>query len=189
MFLKKLFSFATLTLLVALTLSSIAAWYSVLGLTAIFAAAVIPITIMGGSLEIAKVVTTVWLHKYWNRAGWKLKLYLVPAVIMLAFLTSMGIFGFLSKAHSDQSLVSGDIQAKISVYDQKIQTAKENITSDRKALQQMDAAVDQVMGRSTDVRGAQQSTNIRKSQSKERARLNKDIEDNQTPTGKLLILL
>jgi len=185
MFLKKLFSFATLTLLVALTLSSIAAWYSVLGLTAIFAAAVIPITIMGGSLEIAKVVTTVWLHKYWNRAGWKLKLYLVPAVIMLAFLTSMGIFGFLSKAHSDQSLVSGDIQAKISVYDQKIQTAKENITSDRKALQQMDAAVDQVMGRSTDVRGAQQSTNIRKSQSKERARLNKDIEDNQTIISKL----
>jgi hypothetical protein len=180
MFLKKLFSFATLTLLVALTLSSIAAWYSVLGLTAIFAAAVVPIMIMGGSLEFAKVVTTVWLHRYWNRAGWKLKLYLVPAVIMLAFLTSMGIFGFLSKAHSDQSLVSGDVQAKVAVYDQKIKTAKDNIDSDRKALQQMDAAVDQVMGRSTDVKGAQQSTNIRKSQSKERARLNKEIEDNQT---------
>jgi hypothetical protein len=180
MFLKKLFSFATLTLLVALTLSSIAAWYSVLGLTAIFAAAVVPIMIMGGSLEFAKVVTTVWLHRYWNRAGWKLKLYLVPAVIMLAFLTSMGIFGFLSKAHSDQSLVSGDVQAKVAVYDQKIKPAKDNIDSDRKALQQMDAAVDQVMGRSTDVKGAQQSTNIRKSQSKERARLNKEIEDNQT---------
>ena len=184
-FLRKVFSFATLTLLVALTLSSIAAWYSVLGLTAIFAAAVVPIMIMGGSLEFAKVVTTVWLHRYWNRAGWKLKLYLVPAVIMLAFLTSMGIFGFLSKAHSDQSLVSGDVQAKIAVYDQKIQTAKENIDSDRKALQQMDAAVDQVMGRSTDVKGAEQSTNIRKSQAKERARLNKEIEDNQAAISTL----
>jgi len=184
-FLRKVFSFATLTLLVALTLSSIAAWYSVLGLTAIFAAAVVPIMIMGGSLEFAKVVTTVWLHRYWNRAGWKLKLYLVPAVIMLAFLTSMGIFGFLSKAHSDQSLVSGDVQAKIAVYDQKIQTAKDNIDADRKALQQMDAAVDQVMGRSTDVKGAQQSTNIRKSQTKERARLNKEIEDNQATISTL----
>jgi len=88
MLLRKIFSFPTLTLLVALTLSAIAAWYSVLGLTAIFAAAVIPIIIMGGSLEIAKVVTTVWLHKYWDRSGWKLKLYLIPAVVALAFLTN-----------------------------------------------------------------------------------------------------
>ena len=182
---KKIFSFATLTLLVALTLSTIAAWYSVLGLTAIFAAAVGPVMIMGGSLEFAKVITTLWLHKYWNRAGWKLKLYLVPAVIMLAFLTSMGIFGFLSKAHSDQSLVSGDVQAKIVVYDEKIKTAKDNIEQNRKALQQMDAAVDQVMGRSTDVVGAQQSTNIRKSQLKERTRINKEIEDSQQLIAKL----
>jgi len=182
---KKIFSFATLTLLVALALSSIAAWYSVLGLTAIFSAAVVPIMIMGGSLEFAKVVTTVWLHKYWNRAGWKLKLYLVPAVIVLAFLTSMGIFGFLSKAHSDQSLVSGDVQAKIAIYDQKIQIAKDNIDADRKTLQQMDSAVDQVMGRSSDVRGAQQSVNIRKTQAAERDRLNQEIASGQTTIAKL----
>ena len=184
-FLKKLFSFATLTLLVALCLSAIAAWYSVLGLTAIFSAAVIPIMIMGGSLEFAKVVTTVWLHKYWNRAGWKLKLYLVPAVIMLAFLTSMGIFGFLSKAHSDQSLVSGDVQAKIAVYDQKIQTAKDVIDANRKALQQMDAAVDQTMGRTQDEKGAALAVRIRGSQSVERLRLNNEIASEQETIAKL----
>ena len=185
MILRKVFSFATLTLLVALTLSTIAAWYSVLGLTAIFAAAVVPIMIMGGALEFAKVITTLWLHKYWNRASWRLKLYLIPAVVMLAFLTSMGIFGFLSKAHSDQSLVSGDVQAKVTIYDEKIKTSKENIDADHKALQQMDAAVDQVMGRSTDVTGAQQSVNIRKSQAKERARLSKEIEEYQASIAKL----
>jgi peptidoglycan hydrolase CwlO-like protein len=182
---KKIFSFATITLLVALTLSSIAAWYSILGLTAIFAAAVVPIMIMGGSLEIAKVVTTVWLHRYWNRAGWKLKMYLVPAVIALALLTSMGIFGFLSKAHSDQSLVSGDVQAKLAIYDEKINTSKENIEGARKALQQMDAAVDQVMGRSTDVKGATQSVNIRRSQATERKRLQAEIEAEQLNIQKL----
>lgn len=182
---KKIFSFATITLLVALTLSSIAAWYSILGLTAIFAAAVVPIMIMGGSLEIAKVVTTVWLHKYWNRASWKIKLYLVPAVVALAFLTSMGIFGFLSKAHSDQSLVSGDVQAKIAIYDEKINTSKGNIESARKTLQQMDAAVDQVMGRSTDVKGAQQSVNIRRSQATERKRLQSEIDTEQANIAKL----
>lgn len=182
---NKIFSFATLTLLVALTLSAIAAWYSIQGLVAIFAAAVVPIMIMGGSLEIAKVVTTVWLHRYWNRASWKLKFYLIPAVIALAFLTSMGIFGFLSKSHSDQSLVSGDVQAKLAIYDEKINSSKENIEAARKALQQMDAAVDQVMGRSTDVQGAQQSVNIRRSQADARAKLQAEIDAEQTKITKL----
>jgi len=182
---KKIFSFATLTLFVALILSSISAWYSILGLTAIFSAAVVPIMIMGCSLEFAKVVTTVWLHKYWSRAGWKLKLYLVPAVIALMLITSMGTYGYLSKAHSDQSLVSGDVQAKIALYDQKIQIAKDSIDADRKALQQMDSAVDQVMGRSNDVKGAQQSVNIRKAQASERNRLNQEIMTRQATISKL----
>jgi len=104
-----------ITLAVALGLSVIAAYYSIAGLTAIFAAAVIPIMVMGSILELAKVVVTLWLHEYWSRARWLMKLYLVPAVVMLMLITSMGIFGFLSKAHSDQSLVSGDVQAKIAV--------------------------------------------------------------------------
>lgn len=176
---KKLFSFATVTLIAALALGSIAAWYSIQGLMAIFAAAVVPIIIMGGALEFAKIVTTVWLHRYWNRARWQMKLYLVPAVMALAFLTSMGIFGFLSKAHSDQALVSGDIQSKIAVFDQKIDTAKQNIEADRRALTQMDAQVDQLLGRTTDDKGANRAVTVRKQQSTERNRLNKDIEAGQ----------
>lgn len=182
---KKIFSFATLTLLVAITLSSIAAWYSVLGLVAIFAAAVVPVTIMGGSLEFAKVVTTLWLHKYWKRASWAMKLYLVPAVISLAFLTSMGIFGFLSKSHSDQSLVSGDVAAKIAVYDQKIEIAKSNIDSNRKALQQMDAQVDQLLNRTVDDKGANRAVTVRKQQRAERDRLNQEIQENQVLITKI----
>jgi hypothetical protein len=185
MLLRKIFSFPTLTLIVALTLSAIAAWYSILGLTAIFAAAVIPIIIMGGSLEVAKVVTTVWLHRYWDRAGWVLKMYLIPAVVALAFLTSMGIFGFLSKAHSDQELVSGDVGAKVAVYDEKIKTARDNIDANRKALQQMDAQVDQLLGRTTDDKGANRAVQVRRQQRAERNRLQNEIAADQEVIGKL----
>lgn len=181
---KKIFSFATLTLLVAASLSGIAAWYSIQGLVAIFSAAIVPITIMGGSLEFAKVITTVWLHNYWNRAGIAMKLYLIPAVISLALLTSMGIFGFLSKSHSDQVLVSGDVQSKVAVYDQRIQNAKDTIAADKKALQQMDSQVDQILGRTTDDKGANRSVAVRRQQSAERERLNKEIETSQNIIAK-----
>jgi len=175
----KFLSFSNLTLLVALSLSSVAAWYSIIGLTAIFAGAVIPVIIMGGILEIGKITTTVWLRKYWNRCGFLLKLYLVPAVIALALLTSMGIFGFLSKAHMEQGITSGDVQDKIALYDEKIKTSKENIDANRKALKQMDEAVDQVMGRSTTETGADKAVQIRRSQQKERTRLFAEIEAEQ----------
>jgi hypothetical protein len=185
MLLRKIFSFPTLTLLVALALSCIAAWYSILGLTAIFAAAVVPIMIMGGALEFAKVITTVWLHRYWDRAGWNLKLYLVPAVVALAFLTSMGIFGFLSKAHSDQTLVSGDVGSKIVIYDEKIKTARDNIEMNRKALQQMDSQVDQLLGRTTDDKGANRAIQVRRQQKAERTRLQNEIAAEQETISKL----
>jgi hypothetical protein len=167
------------TLLTALSLSVVAAWYSILGLTAIFASAVIPIIIMGGILEVAKVTVTVWLHEYWHRCRLLMKFYLVPAVFMLMVITSMGIFGFLSKAHSDQSLVSGDVLAKIAVYDEKIKLSKDNIDANRKALKQMDEAVDQVMGRSTDEKGADKAVSLRRAQAKERNRLIAEIAAEQ----------
>jgi hypothetical protein len=91
----------------------------------------------------------------------------------------LGVFGYLSKAHSDQSLVSGDVQSKIAVYDEKIKTAKDNIDANRKALKQMDEAVDQVMGRSSDEKGADKAVQIRRSQQKERARLQSEIAAEQ----------
>jgi hypothetical protein len=170
---------------VALTLSLVAAYYSVLGLTAIFAAAVLPVVVMGGALEVGKVTATVWLHKNWSRSSFLYKAYLIPAVLFLMLLTSMGIFGFLSKAHSDQSLVSGDVTSKIAIYDEKIKISKDNIDANRKALKQMDEAVDQVMGRSTDEKGADKAVAIRRAQQKERSRLLSEISAEQSTISKL----
>jgi hypothetical protein len=94
---------AYLTLITALTISGVAIYYSVSGLAAIFSAAVIPIIIMGGVLEVSKLVTAVWLHRYWGIATWWLKTYLSIAVLVLMLITSIGIFGFLSKAHDTAS--------------------------------------------------------------------------------------
>jgi len=173
------------TLLTALSLSVVAAWYSILGLTAIFASAVIPIIIMGSILEVAKVTVTVWLHEYWHRCRLLMKIYLVPAVGMLMVITSMGIFGFLSKAHTDQNLISGDVLSKIAIYDEKIKTQKENIEANRKALKQMDEGVDQVLGRSADEKGADKAVALRRAQQKERVRLQAEILQSQKSIAEL----
>jgi hypothetical protein len=170
---------AYLALLSGITLSIVAEYYSILGLTAIFSAAVIPVVIMGIALGIGKVTATLWLKQNWNIAPWSIRVYLLSAIAVLMLITSMGIFGFLSKAHSDQSLVSGDVQSKIAVYDEKIKTAKENIDANRKVLKQMDEAVDQVMARSTSETGADKAVTIRRSQQKERARLALEITAEQ----------
>ena len=189
---KKIFSLSTLALIVALTLSSIAAWYSVAGLTAIFAAAVIPIIIMGGSLEVAKVVTTVWLHRYWDKCRLAMKSYLTLAVIILALVTSMGIFGFLSKAHMDQGIPTGDVAAQIALIDEKIaiqkeliKSERENIESARKALAQLDAQVSARLERGTSEASAERSVQIRTAQRRDRAGYTKEIEDAQSRIEKL----
>ena len=111
---------AILTFLSAITISAVAIYYSVAGLAAIFAAAVIPIIIMGVSLEVGKLVTDVWLHRNWNRAVWWLKTYLSIAVVVLMFITSMGIFGYLSKAHIEQTSLSIEQSASIETLDEKM---------------------------------------------------------------------
>ena len=170
---------AWLLLLTGLIISAVAIYYSVIGLTAIFSAAVIPIIVMGSALEVGKLVCASWLKANWERAPAYMKYYMISAVAILMLITSMGIFGFLSKAHNDQNLVSGDVQSKIAIYDEKIKTAKENIEANRKQLKQMDEAVDQIMGRSTDEKGADKANAVRKSQQRDRVTLAKDIEANQ----------
>lgn len=184
--LKKIFSLSTLALLTALILSGIAAWYSILGLTAIFAAAVIPIIIMGASLEIAKVVTTVWLHRYWDKCKLLMKVYLSSAVAVLALITSMGIFGFLSKAHLDQTLPTGDVAAQIQLLDEKItiqreyiKSLRENIDANRLALSQLDAQVNARLERGTTENSAERAVQIRRQQTRERAALNTEIGNSQ----------
>ena len=105
--------FGLLVMFTALCISAVAIYYSVAGLAAIFAAAVVPIIIMGGVLEVSKLVTAVWLHRYWKQAKWWLKYYLATAVAVLMFITSMGIFGYLSKAHIEQTSASIESVEKI----------------------------------------------------------------------------
>jgi hypothetical protein len=170
---------AYLALFSGLAISLVAEFYSIIGFTAIFAAAQIPVIIMGIVLGVGKIAATLWLKQNWKIAHWLVRTYLLTAIAVLMGVTSMGIFGFLSKAHSDQSLVSGDVQSKIAVYDEKIKTAKDNIDANRKALKQMDEAVDQVMARSTSETGADKAVGVRRSQQKERARLQSDIQAEQ----------
>jgi uncharacterized protein YoxC len=140
---------------------------------------------MGGALETGKVVAAVWLHRNWKRASLSYKLYLVPALVFLMLLTSMGIFGFLSKAHLDQAVPTGDVQAQVSLLDEKIRTQKDNIDAARKALTQMDAAVDQTMARSSDEKGADKAAALRRSQARERGNLQSDIARAQAEIAKL----
>jgi hypothetical protein len=163
----------------AVVLSAVAEYYSIVGLMAIFAASPIAVIVMGIALGVAKLVTVSWLYRNWNEAPKLLKYYFVVAIVILMMITSLGIFGFLSKAHSDQSVVSGSAIEKVMVYDQKIDTAKSNIEQSRKALKQLDESVDQIMARSTSEAGASKAAGLRRSQQAERKRLLENIEAEQ----------
>ena len=103
--------FGILTLITALAIAGVAAWFSIVGLMAIFSASALPIAIMAGTLEVGKLLTASWLYRYWNETSLLLKSYLSIAVVVLMIITSMGIFGYLSKAHLDQAGVSSDAVA------------------------------------------------------------------------------
>lgn len=169
----------------ALILSLTAEYYSIVGLTAIFAAAAIPVIVMGASLGLGKVVGTVWLHNNWARVPWSFKLYLVPAIVFLMFLTSIGVFGFLSKAHLEQATLTGDASAQVALFDEKIKTQRDNIEAARQALKQMDATVDQTIARSTDTGSVQIASQLRKRQQKERADLQNEISKAQAEIAQL----
>jgi hypothetical protein len=176
---------AYLTLISGLTISAVAVWYSVAGLVSIFAAAAIPIIIMGVALEVSKLVATVWLKINWHRAPTLIRTYLIAAITILMLITSMGIFGFLSKAHLDQNVMSGDVVDKVAIIDEKIKTQRDNIDAARKALVQMDSQVDQLLGRSADEKGAERAVQVRRNQAKERTRLQTEISTAQAEIAKL----
>jgi hypothetical protein len=139
---------------------------------------------MGGALEFAKVITTVWLHRYWDKCKWAMKTYLTGAVIVLALVTSMGIFGFLSKAHMDQGIPTGDVAAQIQLFDDKIAIQKELIASERQnieaarnTLNQMDAQLTARLtrGDQESEAGVERAVQIRAQQRRERNALNAEI--------------
>jgi hypothetical protein len=174
-----------LLFVVALSLSAVAAWYAVAGLVAIFAAATVPIVIMGSLLEASKLVVASWLYRSWKQIPLLMKSYFTIALVVLMLLTSMGIFGFLSKAHLDQAIPTGDVSAKLALIDEKIKTEKENINANRKELSQLDSQVDQTIARTTDAGGTERAINIRRNQQKDRNRILNEIGAAQTKIAKL----
>jgi len=167
---------AWLTLIVALAISGVAAWYSIVGLMAIFAAAALPIAIMGGVLEVGKLLTASWLYQNWKTAPKLLKSYLTTAVIVLMFITSMGIFGFLSKAHIDQTLVGGDNSLEIQSLDQQIEQEQRRIKDAEMVIRQLDTAVQTLIDYDR-IRGRDGAIAVRQSQAVERTSLSGIISE------------
>jgi hypothetical protein len=173
-----------LTLLTALGLSGIAAYYSVIGLAQIFPGSFWAVIIMGSILEASKLVTVSWLYRNWKECPVLIRTYLSIAVVILMLITSMGIFGFLSKAHLEHSADNAPLVDRIALLDEKIKTEKENVEANRKTIKQYDEFVDQTLGRSTDEKGADKAQAIRRSQQKDRSRILQEIEQSQITIAK-----
>lgn len=168
---------AYLTLIISLMIAGVAAWYSIAGLVAIFASAVVPIVIMGGVLEVGKLATAAWLHRNWATAPLLLKTYLTTAVVVLMLITSMGIFGFLSKAHLDQSIMlGGNNELQIQNLERQIDRQRASITDAEKVLAQLDDQVETLIEYDR-IRGPSGSIAVRAAQTEERQTLNQEIND------------
>lgn len=166
---------AWFALVCGLAISSVAIWFSVAGLVAIFAAAAIPIIIMGGVLEVGKLVATVWLKFNWDRAPFFLKSYLLSAIIILMFITSMGIFGYLSKAHIEQTLPTSDAVAQIEIIDSRIELQQDIIEQARQEITILNNQIQEYTERGFVTRGVE----ARAAQSEERERLLNQISTSQ----------
>jgi len=157
----------------ALGVSAVAGYFSIVGLMAIFPAAAMSILAMGIVLEVAKLVTASWLYQNWERANILMKIYFVPAVAILSIITSMGIFGFLSKAHIDQGMESGDATAKIERLDIRIASNDKAIARAQSTLDNFDATLD----RYTELGYVTRGLDARKEQAEERVAMRAIIDE------------
>ena len=137
---------AILTLLSALSISGVAIFYSVIGLATIFPGAFVPVVIMGGVLEVGKLITASWLYRNWRFTPFMLKTYLTTAVIILSLITSMGIFGFLSKAHLEQNLASDTLIQRIQILEDKIESEKMSIERQNAVIGRLENSIDRTSG-------------------------------------------
>ena len=167
--------FTALLLLSALAVSTVAGYFSIVGLMAIFPAAAEPILAMGVVLEIAKLVTASWLYRYWSKTALAMKTYFTLAVIILSVITSMGIFGFLSKAHLEHSVSTGDNSLQIARLDRRIETEQRRITDAETVLAQLDNTVQTLIDYDR-IRGDDGAIATRENQAEEREQLNASID-------------
>jgi len=134
--------FGWLTFITAIAIAGVAAWFSIAGLMAIFSASALAIAIMAGTLEVGKLLTASWLYRYWNETGLWIKSYLTTAVLVLMLITSMGIFGYLSKAHLDQAALSGDAFASVERIDGQISREENKITILEERIESIGGGID-----------------------------------------------
>ena len=165
-------------------LSAVAAYYSIIGLTSIFAGAFWPIVVMGSVLEIAKLVSVSWLYQNWEIASKALKCYFFSAIVILMLITSMGIFGFLSKSHFEQTLPTNTQVAEIAFIQQEIDREKSFIEQYEQNIRQMDSILSTLV-QAQRIRGPDGATETREKQADERRELEKNIQSNRNKIKEL----
>ena len=168
-----------LLFLCGVALSTIAVVIAIKGMMAIFPTSEIIIPTMIGILEVTKLVLAVWVHSNWSSISFMIKSYMSMALVVLMLMTSLSIFGFLSKTHLDQNVPAGDVVAKLSMIDDRIQIETDAVSYNRKLLSQMDNSVEQLVSRSEDTKSIDKSIKVRKSQAKERGLLQTTILESQ----------
>ena len=173
---------ALVTLITALGISAVAAFYSIVGLMAIFSASALSIAVMGIVLEIGKLITASWLYQHWKRVPLLLKSYLTIAVVILMFITIMGIFGYLSKAHIDQGSGTSELYVKVERLDNRIASERKIITRAEKQLSALDSALDKYLELGAVSKGLKK----REDQEQERNALIDNINNAQGRIDKLL---
>jgi hypothetical protein len=166
-----------LALFTAISIAAVAAYFSIIGLASIFSGAFISVVVMASILEVGKLVAATWLHLEWRSTGWFTRIYLTFAVIVLMFITSMGIFGYLSKAHMEQSINDGGInELQIQNIERRIENERRTISDAETVLSQLDASVQTLIDFDR-IRGDDGAINVRENQKEERQTLNETIDE------------
>ena len=148
-----------ITFLTSIAISAVAAWFSVLGLTQIFAAAFLPVAIMGGVLELGKVVAAVWTHHYWKELNLLTKSLLVPIIGLLMIVTSLGIFGLLSKGHAEQEMPVKIVEQRVASFDTQIEFSKAKIENLQQRLETLNEAMKKYVELGAVSKGLDKTTN------------------------------
>ena len=166
---------ALIVLGVALAISGVAAFYSIVGLMAIFSASALSIAVMGSVLEVGKLATASWLYQNWKKVPRFLKYYLTGAVVILMFITSMGIFGYLSKSHIDAGTGTSELYVKLERLDSNIESERKSISRAEGQLEKLDFALERYI----ELNAVSKGLRKRDEQKPERDALSQTVDESQ----------
>ena len=166
---------ALIVLGVALAISGVAAFYSIVGLMAIFSASALSIAVMGSVLEVGKLATASWLYQNWKKVPRFLKYYLTGAVVILMFITSMGIFGYLSKSHIDAGTGTSELYVKLERLESNIESERKSISRAEGQLEKLDFALERYI----ELNAVSKGLRKRDEQKPERDALSQTVDESQ----------